>query len=375
MNRQRVVIKIGSSSLTTNTGALSIEKIALFVKAIAKLKKKEYEVILISSGAVAAGFSALGYPTRPVTIAGKQAAAAVGQGLLMQAYNEQFKKYHITPAQLLLTRGDFSDQTRYSNAYQTLNELLKRGAVPIINENDSTSIEELTFGDNDLLSALVSGLCHAGTLCMMTDVNGLYDANPVTNQNAKKIHYLPTLTDELLALAEDTTSTVGTGGMKSKIEAARTALSLGVDVFIGKGCEPDMFLDILAGKGDGTYIGSFQYEPVMSMSKQWIALHSNPSASVTIDEGAEKALLTGGKSLLPVGITSVNGTFHIGDVVDVINDRGKVVGKGKASLTSAQLEQLLIDHKNNKEQHRTKNPVAIHRDEWVPLKKEMIKNE
>src|SRR5690625_638880 len=265
MNRQRIVVKIGSSSLTTKQGALSMKKVTLFVEAIAKLKRHGYEVILISSGAVAAGFTALGYPTRPVTIAGKQASAAVGQAMLMQAYIEQFKKFNLTPAQLLLTRSDFSNQTRYSNAYSTLNELLKRGAIPIINENDSTSIEELTFGDNDLLSALVSRLCHASTLCLMTDVNGLYDANPVTNQNAKKIHYLPTLTDELLALAEDTTSTVGRGGKRSKIEAARTALALGVGGFIGKGCEPDMFLDILAGKGDGTYIGSFQYDPVMSM--------------------------------------------------------------------------------------------------------------
>ncbi len=162
----------------------------------------------------------------------------------------------MTPAQLLLTREDFSDQTRYSNAYSTLNELLKRGAIPIINENDSTSIAELTFGDNDMLSALVSGLIHANILCIMTDVNGLYDANPQINPNAKKIHYLPTLTPELLALAGDSNSKVGTGGMKSKVSAAKTALTLGVNVFIGKADQDETFIDILAGKGNGTYIGT-----------------------------------------------------------------------------------------------------------------------
>ncbi|NEU30802.1 glutamate 5-kinase [bacterium LRH843] len=372
MNRQRVVVKIGSSSLTTKAGALSMEKVTTFVEAIAKLKQNGYEVILISSGAVAAGFSSLGYPTRPVTIAGKQAAAAVGQALLMRAYIEQFSTYDMTPAQLLLTRGDFSDQTRYSNAYSTLNELLKRGAIPIINENDSTSIAELTFGDNDMLSALVSGLSHASTLCIMTDVNGLYDANPQTNKEAKKIHYIPTLTDDLLALAGDSNSTVGTGGMKSKVSAAKTALSLGVDVFIGKGEDPDMFLDILSGKGDGTYIGSFQPAAVMPMTKQWIALHSTSKATITIDQGAEQAILKRGKSLLPVGIIHVDGTFLAGEVIDVTNEQGEIIGKGKANINSEDLEQYRSHDQENPDS-KLKNPVLIHRDEWVPLLKETMK--
>ncbi len=362
MKRQRIVIKIGSSSLTGKNGALSIEKVRLYVEAIANVKRAGHEVVLISSGAVAAGFSKLGYPTRPVTIAGKQAAAAVGQALLMQAYIDEFAKHAMTPAQLLLTRDDFSDQTRYSNAYSTLNELLKRGAIPIINENDSISIVELTFGDNDMLSALVSGLCHASTLCMMTDVNGLYDANPQTNKNAKKIHYIPKLTKELLALAGDSGSSVGTGGMKSKASAAQTALSLGVDVFIGKGEHVDMFLDIMTGKGDGTYIGSFQSEPVMPMKKQWIALHSTSAATVTIDAGAAQALLKGGKSLLPVGVVAVDGDFTEGDVINVMNEQEELLGKGKASMDITELE-----HYRKQRRAGSKSPVVIHRDEWVPI--------
>jgi glutamate 5-kinase len=361
-------VKIGSSSLTTNQGALSIEKVTRFVQAIAKLKQAGHEVIVISSGAVAAGFKAIGYPSRPVTIAGKQAAAAVGQAMLMQAYIEQFAAFKLTPAQLLLTRQDFSDEVRYGNAYSTLTELLKRGAIPIINENDSTSIEELTFGDNDMLSALVSGLIHANTLCIMTDVNGLYDDNPQKNPEAKKIHYLPYVTDDLLALAGDSNSKVGTGGMKSKVSAAQTALTLGVNVFIGKGDHPDTFIDVLTGKGDGTYIGSFQHETVMPTTKQWIALHSKIAARVTIDEGAEHALLHRGKSLLPVGIVSIDGKFSNGDVIEVCNQNGTVLGKGKTNMTVQELQEY---QKEKAEKH--KQPVVIHRNEWVPYIKETMK--
>ncbi|WP_227935052.1 glutamate 5-kinase [Alkalihalobacillus deserti] len=373
MNRQRLVVKIGSSSLTTNQGALSMDKVTRFVQAIAKLKQDGHEVIVISSGAVAAGFKAIGYPSRPVTIAGKQAAAAVGQAMLMQAYIEQFSIYNLTPAQLLLTRQDFSDETRYGNAYSTLTELLKRNAIPIINENDSTSIEELTFGDNDMLSALVSGLIHANTLCIMTDVNGLYDANPQTNPLAKKINYLPYITEDLLALAGDSNSKVGTGGMKSKVSAAQTALTLGVNVFIGKGDQPETFIDILSGKGDGTYIGSFQYEAVMQKTKQWIALHSTSSARLTIDEGAEHALLYRGKSLLPVGIVKIDGEFTAGNVIEVRNRKGSIIGKGKTNITVQELKKLQEQLQENDKTQKYKQPVVIHRNEWVPNIKETMK--
>ncbi|MCL7747118.1 glutamate 5-kinase [Halalkalibacter alkaliphilus] len=373
MSRQRLVVKIGSSSLTTKHGALSMEKVTEFVKAIAQLKQAGHEVIVISSGAVAAGFKALGYPSRPVTIAGKQAAAAVGQAMLMQAYIEQFGIHEITPAQLLLTRQDFSDETRYGNAYSTLTELLKRGAIPIINENDSTSIEELTFGDNDMLSALVSGLIHANTLCIMTDVNGLYDDNPQTNPSAKKIHYLPYVTDDLLALAGESTSKVGTGGMKSKVSAAQTALTLGVNVFIGKGVKKDTFTDILEGKGDGTYIGSFQHEAVMPTTKQWIALHSKISARLMIDKGAEQALLHRGKSLLPVGIVAIEGQFTTGDVIEVINENGSLIGKGKANMTMDECNHFRGQQESKKDTTKHKQPVVIHRNDWVPHIKETMK--
>lgn len=365
MNKQRIVVKIGSSSLTNSHGGLCKEKLIEHSTALATLKRMGHDVILISSGAVAAGFTKLGYPTKPVTIAGKQAAAAVGQGLLIQGYTEAFQTYDIIVAQLLLTRGDFSNQEQYNNAYATLSELLQRGIIPIINENDSTSIAELTFGDNDMLSSLVSGLIHADFLIILTDINGLYDADPRKNPDAKKYQYLPTITDELIAQAQTTGSKLGTGGMRSKIEAAKTAHSLGVHVFIGTGEGPTKLTDIIEGKGNGTYIGSKKQKGIKN-KKQWIALHSNTNGKIIIDDGAIDAVFKNGKSLLPVGIKGVKGSFQAGDVVEVINEKGKVIGKGQVNYSAEQLNK--IKGKSSEEamkQTKCPNAEAIHRNHWI----------
>ena len=371
MERQRIVVKIGSSSLTHPDGALSHDKIRHWAQAIARLRQSGHSVILISSGAVAAGFRGLGYPNWPEMIPAKQASAAVGQSLLMQAWADQFDQHQITTAQLLLTREDFSDRTRYQNAHATLTELLGRGALPIINENDSVSIAELTFGDNDMLSALVSGLMHADMLMIMTDINGLYDADPRENPNAYRYPYLPRLPDRLIEKATSSGSRVGTGGMRSKVEAAQTALSLGVRVFIGTGQENDALIAILTGRGDGTYIGSKLN--TVKARKQWIGLHSKSAGHLVIDPGAEHALLKGGKSLLPVGVLAAHGTFQSGDVVEVLNTAGQRIGKGIVGFSAFQLNQIkgrstadirlpnMPDHEE-----------VIHRDDWVALEKEMM---
>ncbi|MFV8828068.1 glutamate 5-kinase [Alkalihalobacterium sp. APHAB7] len=373
MTKQRIVVKIGSSSLTNNNGGLSINKISEHTAAIAKLKQQGHDVILISSGAVAAGFTHLGYPTRPVTIAGKQAAAAVGQGLLMQAYTEEFKKHNIVTAQMLLTRHNFSNQEQYNNAYSTLSELTKRDVIPIINENDSISLEELTFGDNDMLSALVSGLIHANTLIILTDINGLYDDNPKTNPNAKKFSFLPEVTEELLEAAGGAGSSVGTGGMRSKIEAAKTALSVGVKVFIGLGSGSDKLVDIISGKGDGTYIGYTDHH-MMKSKKQWIGIHSEIAGKITIDPGAETAVIHKGKSLLPAGITAVEGNFSTGDVIEVINQKGELIGKGQVSYSSSELELIKgFSSEEAKKQTNKERSEVIHRNLWVTIKEKMIK--
>ncbi|KYG32143.1 glutamate 5-kinase [Alkalihalobacillus trypoxylicola] len=373
MRRQRIVVKIGSSSLTNPNGQLSMDKLTEHVQAISELKKKGHEVILISSGAVAAGFSALGYPIKPTSISGKQAAAAVGQGLLMRGYLEQFQKENLIPAQMLLTRDDFSNRHRFNNAYSTISELLKKGAIPIINENDTTSIQELTFGDNDMLSALVSGFVHAHILCILTDVNGLYDENPLKNPQAKRYTYLQEIKPELLAVADEKGSKVGTGGMKSKISAAHTALSLGVNIFIGKGTGVTKLLDIMEGKGDGTYIGSFQSEASMPTNKQWIALHSTSAGSIIIDRGAEHALLFLGKSLLPAGIKSVEGSFSSQDVINVYNESGYLLGKGTTNYHSNEIEQVK-GHSSSvvKTTLQKQKTEVIHRNNWVALPKPFI---
>ena len=293
MEKKRVVVKIGSSSLTNSKGEIDNEKFSDHIQAIAALREEGHEIVLVSSGSIAAGFPRLGYPSRPVTIKGKQAASAVGQSLLIQSYMEQLGRFNIIPAQILITRNDFSKKDRYRNAFNTITELLERGILPIINENDTVSVEELTFGDNDMLSALVSGLVHADQLIILTDINGLYDANPRKNPDALRFDFLEEVTDDMLSVADGAGSSVGTGGMLSKLIASKTALSLGVRVFIGIGVGSRKLIDILEGKGDGTYIGADDLNAVTN-SKQWIALHSKVSGKIYVDKGAEDALILHG---------------------------------------------------------------------------------
>lgn len=361
MERKRIVVKIGSSSLTNAKGEIDKVRLMDHVQAIAELKKYGHEVLLVSSGAVAAGFKQLGYPSRPITVKGKQAAAAVGQSLLIQTYNALFSIYDIIPAQILLTRTDFSTKERYKNAYATFEELLERSMLPIINENDTVSVSELTFGDNDMLSALVSGLVHADHLIILTDINGLYDANPTKNPEAKRIDRLTEVTEEMLGFADGAGSKVGTGGMESKLLAAKTALHAGVKVFIGNGKGANKLVDIIKGRGDGTYV---EHEALafLTNNKQWIAL-TEVSGKIFIDAGAEKALLLNGKSLLPAGIYKFEGTFENGDVVEVHGSNG-LLGRGEILYSSQELKNAM----GKRTDELTNYPIeVIHRDKWLKM--------
>ena len=359
MEKKRIVVKIGSSSLTNSKGEIDHDKLQDHIQALAALKKQGHDVILVSSGAVAAGFRKLGYPSRPVTLKGKQAAAAVGQSLLIQYYSEYFNDHQITAAQILLTRTDFSKKERYKNAYATFTELLERNIIPIINENDTVSVTELTFGDNDMLSALVSGLVHADHLIILTDINGFYNDNPMKNPNAVRIDHLSEITNEMLDYANGTGSKVGTGGMQSKLLAARTALKAGVKMFIGNGQGHHKLIDILNGNGDGTYIGTDQ-STVLPNQKQWLSL-TEVSGKLFIDNGAEIALLQKGKSLLSAGIYKMDGIFSKGDVVEVYSD-SKLLGRGEVQYSSSDLAKAL-DNKSKQSEGRS-IPV-IHRDKWL----------
>ncbi|PLS18508.1 glutamate 5-kinase [Bacillus sp. M6-12] len=362
MAKKRIVVKIGSSSITNKRGEIDQEKFTDHIQAISYLRAQGHEVLLVSSGAVAAGFKQLGYPSRPVTLKGKQAAAAVGQSLLIQAYREQLSRFGIVPAQILLTRNDFSKKERYKNAFATISELLERGILPIINENDTVSVAELTFGDNDMLSALVSGLVKAEQLIILTDINGLYDSNPRENPSAKRYDFLSHISEEILAGAEGAGSNLGTGGMKSKLIAAKTALSLGVRIFIGKGTGSQKLIEIIEGNGDGTYIGADAIASINS-SKQWIALHSPVSGKISVDKGAEQALIYKGKSLLPAGISEIKGVFKKGDVVEVFGSKG-LLGKGEVLFSSEEL-QLVMGKRSEEIELLVSSIEVIHRDKWV----------
>lgn len=366
MEKSRIVVKIGSSSLTNSKGEIDEVKFHDHIEAIVAARQAGHEIILVSSGAVAAGFSKLGYPSRPVTLKGKQAAAAVGQSLLIQSYMRELNPFGIIPAQILLTRNDFSKKDRYRNAYSTMSELLVRGILPIINENDTVSVEELTFGDNDMLSALVSGMLHADQLIILTDINGLYDCNPRENPDARRFDFLEGVTEEMFDIANGTGSNIGTGGMKSKLYAARTANSLGVKVFIGLEKGKDKLLRILEGDGDGTYIGSHSLTPVNS-SKQWISLHSPVAGKIFIDNGAEKALISKGSSLLPAGIYGVDGVFDKGNVVEVYGRSG-LLGKGEVLYSADEIRKLMGKRKTELESQKVYSTnEVIHRDQWVQL--------
>lgn len=358
MERKRVVVKIGSSSLTNTKGEIDEQKFTDHVAALATLKKAGHEVILVSSGAVAAGFGKLGYPSRPLTIKGKQAAAAVGQSLLIQAYSDEFASYGNIPAQILLTRSDFSDKKRYKNAYETISELLERSIIPVINENDTVSVAELTFGDNDMLSALVSGLVHADQLIILTDVNGLYTANPLNNPDAQRISLIEEITDEMLGFASGSGSKVGTGGMQSKLAAAKFAMNAGVDVFIGTGFGSQKLIEILDNNGDGTYFK--RSDKAITTNKQWVTL-TEATGKLFIDEGAVHALQHRGKSLLPAGIYAFEGQFKRGDVVEVY-DRHTCIGRGEVLYSAKELEQAM----GKRTDELSHDPIeVIHRNHWV----------
>ncbi|PYF07237.1 glutamate 5-kinase [Ureibacillus chungkukjangi] len=360
MKKKRIVVKIGSSSLTNAKGEIDHIRLQDHISALVALKQDGHDVLLVSSGAVAAGFRKLGYPSRPVTLKGKQAAAAVGQSLLIQYYSELFSEHHISTAQILLTRTDFSKKDRYRNAYATFTELLERNILPIINENDTVSVSELTFGDNDMLSALVSGLIHADYLIILTDINGLYDQNP-KNPNAKQIDYLSTISDDLLKIPTGSGSKVGTGGMQSKLLAARTALQSGVKVFIGNGNGQNKLIDILDGLGDGTYIGNDLHTPLPN-PKQWISF-TEVCGKLFIDKGAAEAILLKGKSLLPAGIYKLEGVFRQGDVVEVYSET-ELLGRGEVLYSSDELGRALGKRTN---EITSTSIEVIHRDKWVRI--------
>jgi glutamate 5-kinase len=336
---KRIVIKIGSRVLTDDAGSLDTGRIDRLAAEVAQLRTKGRDVVLVSSGAIAAGRPALGLTERPRTIPQKQAAAAVGQTRLMRAYEDAFATRGLTAAQLLLTRADLADRTRFLNARATLATLLEYGVIPIINENDTVVVEEIKFGDNDSLSALVTNLVEAHLLVILTDIDGFYDADPRSHPQARLVPLVKAVTREVERAAGSTGSAVGTGGMVTKLAAAKKAGRFGVATLMLNGTVPGIIGRALAGEEVGTLF--LPAKRSLTSRKHWIAFTLRPHGRVVVDEGACQVLTGQGRSLLPSGIVRVEGKFERGSCVRVCGPDGSEFARGLADYASEEITRIL----------------------------------
>ncbi|SHO46925.1 glutamate 5-kinase [Desulfopila aestuarii] len=335
---RRVVIKVGSAILTTEQG-MNLEVIENLARDIVFLHNTGREVILVSSGAVAAGRKKIGYvPKGEVGMRDKQALAAIGQSVLMHIYDETFGRHNTKIAQVLLTHSDLSRRDRYLNVRNTLNTLFEFGVVPIINENDTVSIEELRFGDNDTLGALVANLIEADMFICLTDVVGLYNGNPHTDPDARPIYTVTEVTPEIEAMAGNVKSALGTGGMQSKIRAAKMVAEGGGCSFIGPGRMNNILQQLFSGEMVGTFF--LPKTTRMPSRKHWISYVLKPKGRLVLDGGACVALTQKGKSLLPSGILEVHGTFGAGDAVECSDQTGCVIAVGLINYSSSDVGKI-----------------------------------
>ncbi len=331
-------MKIGSNILASDDNGLDLEMIHSIADDISSVRDEGYEVAVVSSGAVAAGMKKLELKEKPRDIILKQASAAIGQSSLMWAYEKCFSTHSRKVAQVLLTRDDFADRKRYINSRNTLITLLSYDVVPIINENDTVATDEIRFGDNDHLASLVAGLIDAERLIILSDVDGLFSDDPVKNPRARLIEIVDEITPEIEQKAGGSGSTIGTGGMFSKVLAAKRAVHHGIAVNIINGRTKGVISSLLSGVRLGT-----EFKPRdtrLSSKKGWIAYACRTKGSIGIDDGAVRALTQGGKSLLPSGIVSVSGNFEAGDAVYCTDSSGTRIAKGLANYSSSEIEKI-----------------------------------
>lgn len=332
-----IVVKIGTSSISGTDGLINKEAIVDLARQAAMLRREGIQVILVTSGAIGAGLGKLALTERPQSIAKKQALAAVGQGILMGTYEDIFSLFGITVAQILLSRDDFAAHERYLNAHNTLLELLRYKVLPIINENDTITFDELKFGDNDRLAALVAGMLSADLLVILSDVDGFYTGDPRRNPDAKLLPVIEEITPQIKELAGDAGSKLASGGMISKVQAAEIAASGGVPLVIASSAEPDVLLRLQAGEHIGTLFCSS--EAPLKGKKNWLAYSSRAEGKVFIDEQAAQAILQKGSSLLPSGITGVEGEFSRGTVIAIFC-KDKELARGLTNYGSADILKI-----------------------------------
>ena len=335
----RLVAKVGSSLVTNDGQGIDREAVAQWASQIAALRAQGKQVVLVSSGAIAEGMARLGWAKRPTLMHELQAAAAVGQMGLAQAYEVAFAKHSLRTAQILLTHEDLANRQRYLNARSTLFALLRLGVVPIVNENDTVATEEIAVGDNDTLGALVTNLIEADALIILTDQRGLYDSDPRKNPNALFVSQGLAGDASLEAMAGSTGGGLGTGGMLTKILAAKRAARSGAHTVIASGREPDVLVRLAQGECLGSELRAEL--PVLSARKQWMADHLRLRGKLVLDAGAIKALVLEGKSLLPVGVRAVEGEFEPGDVVACVDSAGKECARGLVNYSSADTRRIM----------------------------------
>ncbi len=358
---KRVVVKVGSNVLTEDNG-LNLKVMRSLSRQIGKLIENGLEVILVSSGAMASGVKKLSLPARPEELPKRQAVAAVGQAGLMMEYEKAFGRHGLKVAQILLTSEDLSNRKRYLNARNTLNTLLSWQVVPIINENDTVWVEEIKLGDNDNLAAMITLLMDAGLLINLTDINGLFTRDPRFHPDAELIDTVTRINKDTEKYAGDILGALGTGGMISKIKAARKVNSAGVPMIIAKGDKPNILLKLFSGQKHGTYF--MPQKQRLTSRKCWIAYSLKPKGTIKIDDGAVKAILNNGKSLLPSGIIAVKSDFGVGAAVEFQNQRSESLGIGLVNYSSADIDKIKGLKSNRIKQvlgHKSYDEI-IHRD-------------
>jgi glutamate 5-kinase len=334
---KRIVIKIGSNILASAEQGLNTRRLHAIANDISKVADAGVDTVIVSSGAIAAGLKKLGLKEKPKDIKLKQAAAAIGQSSLMWAYEHSFAKFNKKVAQVLLTRDDITNRQRYINAKNTLFTLLNFGVIPLINENDPVAVDEIKFGDNDMLAALAAGLVQAEMFVILSDVNGLFTKDP-GEKNAKLIEVVEEITPDIENLAGRRRSAVGTGGMCSKLLAAKQAISHGIPVVIMNGKKSGLLPRLMNAESVGTYFKPKKQR--LSSRKGWIAYGLKSRGAIVLDDGAVKALTTSGKSLLPSGIKKVEGHFNAGDAISCMCTKGTKIAKGLTNYSSKDLEHI-----------------------------------
>jgi glutamate 5-kinase len=331
---RRVVVKVGSSSLTSAAGGIDDARVTALVDALAAARTRRLEVVLVSSGAIAAGLAPLGFSSRPRDLARQQAAASVGQGLLMHRYTDAFARHGLRVGQVLLTVDDVTRRSHYRNAYRTFAKLLELGVLPVVNENDTVATTEIRFGDNDRLAALVAHLVHADALALLSDVDGVYDRDP-SRDGARRVEVVRSDAD-LAGVRAGRGGALGSGGMTSKLDAARIATGAGIPAVVARA---DQIGQVLAGADVGTWFAATGKR--RSTRQLWLAHATEPKGQLVLDDGAVRAVTTRGTSLLPAGVTAVSGSFEAGEPVDLVSEDGVVVGRGLVNYDASEIPALL----------------------------------